>query len=267
MSQPPSDKKFLTVLGIGVVLGLLLFLLDIVGWLQPIHNGVDYLVTPWQVGVGLVYKNLANRMLSVQHMSSLRQENIDLRKELLLAQGRLVQQCKMEKQAHDALKQFNSVVDQANQVQQVQVVQVNPVGYNGYLKVNGGAGQGLSVGQVVLYQNYFVGKVSQVGAHTALVSTLFSGQYSLPVKVWRKKQSHGVVSLAKEGLVLEGVSQDARLKKGDKIVTWSDSLPLDLTIGTVLEIISKPSESTQRAKIALPVDYSDLDYLYVVIKW
>ena len=134
------------------------------------------------------------------------------------------------------------------------------------MKINKGEKEGVKKGMMVVSENILVGQVVSVGERTSLVQLPIDPKVKMSVVVKRPArppagvQARGLLKGQSGGnLILERILQNEDIQKGD-LITTSDNL----LIGQIEEIISKPAELYQKAKVKPLVDYHNLRIVFVV---
>ena len=133
-----------------------------------------------------------------------------------------------------------------------------------------GSNQGLSEGRAVIYEHVLLGKITQVSVNRAKVSLINTDKTVINAKTL-KSNSEGNFKTEKNTLIFSDVLLSKKLESGDLLVTRGDvdlegkGYPPDLIIGTINKVNKKPSALFQSASINLPLNFSELDLVFVIL--
>jgi len=139
---------------------------------------------------------------------------------------------------------------------------------NNYLTLNRGANQGVEKGLGVICNKGIVGKVVYVSDHFAVVQSLLHKDSQFSAMLANNKEI-GYIEWGDDmdphkGL-LKDVSNNALPKLGEEVVTSGYSLfPEGVPIGKISNLHTKEGGVSLNMEVALAVDFSKLDYVYVV---
>ena len=140
---------------------------------------------------------------------------------------------------------------------------------NNYLTINKGSNQGVAKGMGVICNSGIVGKVIFVSDHFSVVQSLLHKDSRFSAMLANNKEI-GYVEWGDEQSPHRGemkdVSNNAQPKLGETVVTSGYSLlfPEGIPIGKVTNLHTKHGGYALNMKITFFVDYSKLQYVYVV---
>ena len=139
---------------------------------------------------------------------------------------------------------------------------------NNYITLNKGRKHGIKADMAVISPNGVVGVVQDVSTHFASVIPLIHG---------RSLNSVGFLNNAHFGTLywdgddfryaqLRDVPREAKIKVGDTVVSnaRSISFPSNMPVGYVEEMELDSEEQTYKINVKLAVDFSALDFVYVI---
>ncbi|MFQ5492549.1 MAG: rod shape-determining protein MreC [Candidatus Dojkabacteria bacterium] len=136
----------------------------------------------------------------------------------------------------------------------------------GEILINKGSESNISVGSVVVLDDFAVGEVIEVQNSFSRVQLITSPNSLVPV-ISIKNKARGIVK-GKLGLALElgEVLVEKNLKSGERVVTTgiNSSFPKGLNIGFIGEIESVKSELTKTASVTSEIEFNNLTELFVV---
>lgn len=139
---------------------------------------------------------------------------------------------------------------------------------NNYLTINRGSEQGIQKGMGVICNRGIVGKVIFVSSHYALVQSLLHKDSQFSAMLADNKDIGSIEwsdDLDPHKGILKDVSNNAQPKVGEAVVTSGYSLfPEGIPIGRVSSLHTKGGGYSLNMEVDLSVDYSKLEYVYVV---
>lgn len=153
---------------------------------------------------------------------------------------------------------------------------------NSVLAIDKGESNGVKIGQAVLVENIFVGKVEQVEKYQSWVRLSMAKSSKMLVKVIPDKRlantealnpaprgaesteakARGLLVGYGEKMRLEKVLQEEMLAEGDLVVTGE--FPPNLVIGKITKVIKKDVEIYQEAEVKPLVDYQRLEVVFLL---
>ena len=140
---------------------------------------------------------------------------------------------------------------------------------NNYLTISRGSRDGIVKGIGVINGQGVVGKVVFVGEHLSIVQSLLHKDSRISAKLAGSKEigylQWGDDLNPHQGLLVD-VSNNAQPKLGELVVTSDLSLfPAGIPLGKVSKLKTKSGGIFLNMQVALAVDFSKLEYVYVVI--
>ena len=139
---------------------------------------------------------------------------------------------------------------------------------NNYLTLNRGSMQGIAKGMGVICDSGIVGKVVFVSNHYSIVQSLLHKDSQFSAMLANNREI-GYVEWGEElnpyKGVLKDISNTAVPKLGEKVVTSDYSLfPEGIPIGYITSLHTKAGGASLNMEIRLAVDFTKLQYVYVV---
>ncbi|MDB5129019.1 rod shape-determining protein MreC [Mucilaginibacter sp.] len=140
---------------------------------------------------------------------------------------------------------------------------------NNYLTISRGSKDGIAKGMGVISGAGVVGKVIYVGEHLSIVQSLLHKDSRFSAMLATNKEigylEWGDDLDPHKGLLVD-VSNNAQPKIGEMVVTSELSLfPAGIALGKVSNLKTKGGGFFLNMEVALAVDFSKLEYVYVVI--
>lgn len=182
---------------------------------------------------------------------SLVAQNILLRKNIL----------DLKDEIYSIRKSF--VFPSQNRTINAKVYSIYPFNTNQKLYLSSGYLDGIKVGKAVMFsKTSIIGKIVKVSKYNSEVITVFSHNFSVPVRIGKNEIS---------GLFYGGVNPSVKLidktKKisiGDIVVSTTKDFPYGLVIGTISSVKNDSSGAFLQANINLPYTISDIRNVFVV---
>nr|WP_067054629.1 rod shape-determining protein MreC [Mucilaginibacter sp. L294] len=140
---------------------------------------------------------------------------------------------------------------------------------NNYLTISRGSRDGIEKGMGVINSSGVVGKVVFVGEHLTIVQSLLHKDSRFSAMLAADKEI-GYLQWGEDldphkGLLVD-VSNNAQPKLGEMVVTSDLSLfPAGIPLGKVSKLKTKSGGFFLNMEVALAVDFSKLEYVYVVV--
>ena len=126
--------------------------------------------------------------------------------------------------------------------------------------INAGKEEGIAPNQAAISERGLVGRVMQVGDHTAQVLLLTDMNSRIPVMNERTREKMILVGKGASLPTLSYVSTDSTLRKGDRIITSGDGglFPKNIAVGVVHDA------NKTAIQVDLFANLSDIEYVSVV---
>lgn len=139
---------------------------------------------------------------------------------------------------------------------------------NNYLTILKGSKDGVAKGMGVISASGVVGKIVFVGEHLSIVQSLLHKDSRFSAMLAANKETGYVQwgdDLDPHTAILTDVSNTAQPRIGEMVVTSQLSLfPAGIPIGKVSKLRAKAAGFFLNMEVALSVDFSNLEYVYVV---
>jgi rod shape-determining protein MreC len=185
----------------------------------------------------------------------------------LLAEVATLQAAKRENEA--IKKQFNIDKSQSKHIIMAHTAGIVRQGDIAYLLIDKGGVDGLEEGQLATSNGVLVGRIKQLGKHSALLELPISMGSKVPVVI---RHGHQVTKGVIEGnfnltAKLTQVLPTDTLAKGDVILTSADGgiYPSDIVVGKVGEITQKDSAVFKTAAVELLWDIDQLEHVFIAL--
>lgn len=264
LNRDHGDRTLPTLITL-LVVGVLLMTFDVRteggGVVGVLRTGVQSLVNPLQQAASYVFDPVADMVDSLSDITSLREENIALRRSLSEAEAALI--AVQDQLAR--LELFEQIYEMEASGAELGRTVANVIGRPDEvaLIIDKGTGDGIAVGQPVLDTNgYVVGTVKTVTAGTATVVPIIAGPAGVTVLVG---DQIGVLlpQIASDEMRLEILDARGPVLAGDRVLTSAASVdfPAGLPVGEVL-FDAAPSVDVLTSTV---MPFSDPDRLRIVV--
>jgi len=135
--------------------------------------------------------------------------------------------------------------------------------------INKGKIHGVEPHMGIISGDKIVGQVISVSRHFSWIMSVLHKDTKLSAKFLKNNQLVNIEwpgGNIRKGIVKE-IPKHIRVMKGDTIITSGNSeiFPEGILIGTIDEILEKPDENFNMAKISFLTDFNGLGYVEVVI--
>jgi rod shape-determining protein MreC len=245
-------------------LSLLLLLLGSTGIFRDITSMLNKSAQPVKDSVYfLSLKSLQNNAIK-----ELIKENSDLKKQLTQERNILNENIALK-------SQFEAVAGES-----IGLLPAKVIGFPGfipgislpdYIIIDKGIRSGVVKGEAVVSNNFLVGKVIQSYADYSKVQLITNENSSFTAKMGGATGVSGVIKgQGADELILDNVLLTQELKKGGDVLTKGDKneknegYPPDVMVGKINAVEKNQSELFQRASIVSPIDFKNLDIVFVI---
>lgn len=131
-----------------------------------------------------------------------------------------------------------------------------PFNFKNEMLVNAGADQGVSAGKAVVFQGILIGVVERVFKDTALVQTVFDGNFKMPVRVGAR----GYDALLVGGAYPKAASleKDASVATGTIVYSAAEGLPFGMPVAIVAGTSTSPDTLFEEAMLSFAYDVNGI---------
>lgn len=251
-----------------VALVVLLFL-QYRGWLSPVEYVIAQAPRPLAKlvsGVVVPVKNFTGTVFSLKKLAG---ENTQLENELIQIKIKIAETERLASENSLLRQELGFKNKSSLQLQSCTVLSRDPEQLADALVIDCGENHQVKEGQAVISQGYLVGKVFHVGKFSSTVFLITNAESSIDAQIL-VPNSDRVTGVIKgsygSGIVIDFVSQNSKLNKGDLVTTAGISgiIPKDIVIGEVGQELSKPEDLFKKSSIVSPIDFRNLDFVFVV---
>lgn len=248
-----------------IISSILFLLLDSVGVVSGVYGFASLISVPVKLEMRKVSVRANDIWNIVTSINELKNENEDLtlENEELLAE---LSECE-EVMAENKALQEQLGVESINysKITEARVID-SEVGLTNTIQINAGSKDGIRKDDVVIKGQYLIGIVIRVEENSSRISLLTSSQSSVAVR-GQKNRALGLASgIVGSKMEMTEILTDETIEENEIVVTSGKNspYPANLIVGTVEKIEENPAEATKSAIIDVKIDFSKLDYVFVI---
>lgn len=264
MLKLSQNKKFLFL--VSVVAIVVLIIMHFIGILRPVESLSLKVISPVKGTFFVMGDRVSSFFGFWVSIRDLARENKNLNKDLknsLVDRSRLEE---LEKENYKLRDQLDYKQKASIDLVPAKVIGKDSNNLSNTISINKGSKSDIENDKYVLVSDgILIGKTTKVNndySEVLLINDIYS---HIKARI-KESNADGIVSGEHGlGLIMELIPQDKVIKKGD-LVTTSDleKKSYDLLIGEIEEIDSGDNELFQKARIKSPIDFKNLDYVFVV---
>lgn len=255
----PHLKIFLLL----VFFSLVILVLDTINLLNLPKKIASYVTNPISFGIYNTNRNIARQFYFIfaarfasqenkalkEQIGQLLSENANLRKKLAEATSLLSQEEHLNSQTYNLLS-------------------ARPIGLSRYLKIDKGSSAGLKVGQAVVFEDNFVGKVVAVSEASSNVQLLVDPDSKVSAFSQNQEGRAKGILTGQFGteVILDKILHEEKISVGDLVYSegLEGFLPRGLILGRVTEVLERQNEVFKQAKVTPIFDIRDLELVFVI---
>lgn len=240
-------------------------------WIAPLRVGVGYVLTPLQIGVNLVGREIYNSVETREKLKTALEDNKALKEqvETLRTENTRLQAESFELQR---LRELYQLGEEYGQYQTIaaRVIAKDTTGWFRVFRIDKGSAAGIAVDMNVMAGGGLVGIVTDVGSNYATVRTIIDDLSRVSAMAMQSGDTciiSGDINLYREGkLRLSDIMIEGEVRDGDKIITSNVStkfLP-GILIGYATEIKEDESRLTKSGYLLPVANFDTLQEVLIV---
>ncbi|MGD1994224.1 MAG: rod shape-determining protein MreC [Anaerolineae bacterium] len=256
------------------MLAITLLILHESGVIAPLENGLQYVTAPLQRAASQMADRLGGLFTTVRDVRELEAEVEELRRErdALLSDNIRLQQYEATTVQLRELLNFREgnptwAFLGADVVGQGEVIGQEPNPYLRYLTISAGSEEGIEIGMPVIAGGaVLIGRIAEVGPHTAKVQLLSDTASSVAVRLQESRTTGLVVGQPDASLRMVYIPQTEEVQPEEVVFTsgLGGSMPRGLVIGQVAEVIQQDFAFDQEALIRPALDYHQVEMVLII---
>jgi rod shape-determining protein MreC len=236
------------------------------GWLQPIETALLDVPRPVIAVVQTAVRPLKFFLNTVKSIRGIIKENADLRNQVAALQQRTVD-TDILRNENEILRTELGFSDKSTlKLQSCTILVQDPQQLVDTVKLSCGQKNGLREGQAVIAEGYLVGKIIFAGQDNSTMVLITDAQSSVDAQISQSGVNGVIKGSFGSGAVMDLIPQNATVNPGDLIMTAgiNNVIPKGIVVGSVGQILSKPNDLFKKVSIVSPVQFYDLQFVFVV---
>lgn len=255
----PNFKTLLSL----VLLSLIIFILDNLHFLSLPKQAVSFITNPVSFGLYQTSKNVEKQFSFIFLARQASQENRALKEQIgqLLSENTLLR--KKLAEAESLVSQDKSL-DPATYT----LIPAHPIGIGRYLKIDKGLNSNLKLGEAVVFNDNYVGKIIQISEKQANIQLLTDpdSKVSAFSQGLEGKAKGVLVGQFGSELLLDKMLHEEKINIGDLVYSEGTEgfLPRGLILGRVSQVLEQETQVFKQAKVQPNFDIRDLELVFVI---
>lgn len=248
-----------------LIVAVFLFL-QVKGWLHPIETVLLESPRPVVAVVQTAVRPVKIVIDTVKSIRGIIKENADLRSQVTSLQQRTVDSdiLRNENQILRAELGFSS--KSSFKLQPCTVLAQDQQQLVDTVILSCGQKDGIREGQAVVAQGYLAGKIIFAGQDSSTMVLITNAQSSIDAQISQSGTNGVIKGSFGSGAVMDLIPQNASVNAGDLVVTAgiNNAIPKGILVGSIGQILSKSNDLFKKASIISPVQFHDLQFVFVV---
>jgi len=259
-------RQTLTLILIFVVVSIGLVALDRQGLVRPLRDGLAEVIDPIANG----FQSATNGVGGTSDLEA-QLATVTAERDQLNAEN---SQLKQVEQENETLRQQAELEARSPGTETVPatIIGSDPTGQQKFFRINRGSADGLEVGMAVVDPNYYVGQISEVEEHSAIVTLIIDTSMKVGARLEDSQAAGTVIGQWQSGgaLLMEHIDKAVMPKEGEKVVTsdLTRNIPAGLIIGVVY---GDPVLNAQNDQVEVQVrpacNFDSLDMVFVITNY
>lgn len=257
---PENFRLFLTL----ALISFFLILLDSLNFLKIPKSYAQTITIPIQYGLYQGGKTVNKQLEFIVLARFAAQENKALKRQL----GQLlIENANLQKR----LKESEELVDQYNKLnpKTYDLLPARVLGGERYLKIDKGSSDGVALGQVVVFQDHYLGQIKNVSPKTSEVLLLHDPDSKIAVFSQGEGRKARGILLGQFGseILMDKILHQEKIEVGDLVYSegTEGKLPKGLILGKVTQVLERQNEVFKQAKVEPIFQIYDLDIVFVIL--
>ncbi len=257
----PDFKLFLLF----IFLSLILFLLDSINLLNLPKQALFYITNPISFGIYSSNRNINKQFYFIFQARFAAQENKALKEQVgkMMAENAALRKKLAET---ETLLSQDKHLDPAT----YNLLPARPIGLNRYLKIDKGLSSGVNIGQAVIFEDNFIGKIINVSTNAASVLLLTDPDSKVAAFSQNKEGKAKGILLGQfeTEVLLDKILHEEKISSTDLVYSEGTEgfLPRGLILGRVNQVMERENEVFKQAKVQPIFDIRDLELVFVMME-
>lgn len=247
---------------VGVV--ILLFL-QTRGLTEPVQRLILYAPKPLISSITFLAAPVRQFGSTITHLGRLSKQNIALEARLRSLEDQVVETNQLRRDNEVLRQELKFIQSTDAELVPCSVLSRDPEGLADTLVLSCNKKDGIAEGMAVIAAGRLAAKLVYVGQFSSTARLIIHDDSTVDARLSNNGGLGILRGSFRSGLILEQLSQNIEVKKGDLVVTAGINalIPKNIMIGEIGEIVSTPNDSFKRATIISPLEFKSLDYVFV----
>ncbi len=212
-----------------------------------------------------------NRFKKLASIASNTEKNEELEKEVFLLKNKIVKQqndINVYKQKLDVVSEFKKNNDNNEKPIIADIIGYDVSNFRKSIIIDVGTKQGASVGDIVVFGNALMGRISAIGRSSGRVILITDPASNVPSR-FLESRTQGIVQGTADGTcIMKYVPRQTEINESDKVISSGigGAFPKSLYIGDVIEVKQKNAKLFKDIKIKPRVAISKIEHVLVIKK-
>lgn len=261
-----GKKNYASIIGIVTFFAVLIFSLDLGGFLDPIKGYGDLILNPIRYWFYERGRNITTLVKDISSITALQSEN----RELMIE----ISDLRQENAEYEELKRENEVLRSQLGLESIvssnliisNVIQGDLRSLNSELIIlNRGRLDGVDEGAPVIWKGNLIGQVFEVEERISKIRLITSNEISVSV-ISEDNRTKGIVNGdINGGVLMSKILREENVEEGELILTSGIGVfPKGLIVGRVVEIRGQDSDAEKVARIELLFDFKIIEELFII---
>jgi rod shape-determining protein MreC len=210
-----------------------------------------------------------NEFKKLAALSKLVDEKEDLEKEVFLLKNKIIKQqdiINVFKKKLEVVSEYKKNNDDNEKPIVADIIGYDVSNFRKSIIIDVGKKQGVSVGDVVVFGNALVGRISAIGNSSGRVMLITDPASNVPSR-FLKSRTRGIVQGTTNGkCIMKYVPRQIKVDKPEKVISSGIGgvFPKSLYIGNVVEVKQKIANLFKDIKIMPRIDISKIEHVLVI---
>lgn len=244
---------------------LIILGLDSLNILKLPKSAAFYVTNPISFGLYKTSNNIQKQFYFVFQARFASQENKALKEQI----GKLLSE---NATLRKRLSESESLINQQNYLdfRTYNLVAARPIGMDRYLKIDKGKSNGVKIGQAVVFNDNYIGKIIQTTDGASFVQLLADPDSKVAAFSQGLQGKAKGVLLGQFGsdLLMDKILHEEKINVDDLVYSEGTEgyLPRGLILGRVSEVLNRENEVFKQAKVQQTFDIKDLELVFVIVE-
>lgn len=242
---------------------MVIFFADTIKLLDFPKQLAFYITNPISFGIYHTSQKLGKQFYFIFQARFAAQENKALKEQV----GQLLSE---NANLHKTVAETKSLLSQQQHLDPstYNMLPVRPIGLGRNLRIDKGSASGVKMGQAVVYEDNYIGKVVSVSSKAADIQLLTDpGSKVAAFSQNREGKAKGVlIGQFGTDILLDKILHEEKISSGDLVYSEGTEgfLPRGLILGRVSQVLERENEVFKQAKVQSVFDIRDLELVFVI---